>query len=92
MKSRTNSAVKDRPASQKAKQKAVQTIEQPTCVHYWIVGHPKHGYCKAICKYCGERRSFESSFGDTRWSGEMPTEYMKPLSLQNVDFFSGESY
>jgi hypothetical protein len=87
MKNKTNTAVKERP-----KQKTAQKTEQKTCVHYWIVGHPKHGYCRAICKYCGERTAFESSFGDSRWLGETPTDFLKPLDLQNVDTFSGESY
>ncbi|MFC1998681.1 hypothetical protein ACFLVR_03450 [Chloroflexota bacterium] len=83
MKNKTNTKVIERPE---------QKTEQKICVHYWVVGHPKHGYCKAICKCCGERRAFESSFGDSRWLGEMPTDFLKPLDLQNVDTLSGESY
>lgn len=68
----------------KAKDKA------ESCIHYWIVGHPKHGYCKAICKYCGERRAFESTFADSRWYGEMPEEFRERVDLQSVEGTTGE--
>jgi len=82
MKSRTNTAVKEKPKMQKT--------EQKTCVHYWIVGHPKHGYCRAICKYCGERNAFESTFADTRWYGEMPEGLKEPVDLHSYDGATGE--
>ncbi len=56
-----------------------------TCVHYWIVGHPKYGYCKAICKYCGERKAFESTFADSRWYGEMPEDFKQPVDLHSYE-------
>ena len=88
MKNKTNTAVKERP-----KQKVEQKVEQKTCVHYWIVGHPKHGYCRAICKYCGERRAFESTFADSRWYGEMPEDFKEPVDMHSYeDGVSGESY
>jgi hypothetical protein len=60
-------------------------VDAETCVHFWIVGHPKHGYCKAICKYCGERKAFESTFGDSRWYGEMPEDFKQPVDLHTYE-------
>ncbi|MFC1978861.1 hypothetical protein ACFLVP_02625 [Chloroflexota bacterium] len=82
MKSRTNTAVKEKPETQKA--------ERNTCVHYWIVGHPKHGYCRAVCKYCGEKRAFESTFADSRWYGEMPVDFKEPVDLHSYEDTTGE--
>ena len=67
-----------------------RTEEKPkddlkTCVHYWIVGHPKYGYSKAICKYCGERKVFESSFADSRWYGEMPEDFKEPMDVNSYE-------
>ena len=74
----------------KTKDATKTNTEAKTCVHYWIVGHPKHGYCKAVCKYCGERRAFESTFGDSRWYGEMPEEFKEPVDLHSLEGTSGE--
>jgi hypothetical protein len=56
-------------------------VDSKTCVHYWMVGNPKYGYCEAICKYCGERKAFESMFADSRWYGEMPEDFKEPVDL-----------
>ena len=55
--------------------------DQATCCHYWIIGHPKHGVSKAVCKFCKARKEFRSSFADSRWMGEMPSDFYEPLDL-----------
>ena len=74
----------------KTKSEIENKNEVKTCIHYWIVGHPKHGYCKAICKYCGEKRAFESSFADSRWYGEMPEDFKEPVDLQSIEGTTGD--
>lgn len=61
--------------------------EQDVCIHFWIVGHPKNGVSKAICKYCGARKEFSSMFMDTRWTGEMPIDFPDSFNPDNYSIY-----
>ena len=44
-------------------------INKPGCVHYWICGEPVNGSVQAVCRYCGEVKSWQKK--EPLFAGDM---------------------
>ena len=43
-------------------------VDDPSCVHYWLIEGAKGPVSEDRCRKCGKVKNFENSVGKTSWS------------------------
>ena len=58
-----------------------EPIAEGKCCHFWVIVGPKDGISKGVCKRCGAKKEFKSSFIDSQWWSDISRVFSEPPDL-----------
>ncbi|MFC2069241.1 hypothetical protein ACFLTP_09600 [Chloroflexota bacterium] len=71
----------------KTKKSPQNLINSETCSHYWVIETPSGAICNGICRFCGEKKEFASSFESIK--PENIARRPGPKNVSTVDEYFG---
>ena len=67
---RYGTATRERHPEPLVEEQAPSSVEQPQCVHHWVIDSPAGSTSMGFCRVCGERKAFANYVSDFIFEGD----------------------